>query len=108
MAVFQATRDLAMAEAISDAASTGNLVVFYSGNEHTRKDQAVPYLAAKRGVTPAISISLQETTDGGKTLDRAEILKEIKGRYDYVWFIGEGLGIDHCAELTPGRMKRAD
>ncbi len=110
MAAYQGTRDLAMAESIVKAKEAmptpDSAVVFYSGNTHARIDQAVPYLAREQGVKPAIAVSLQEITDGGQIIDRTEVLAQAKGRYDFIWFIGKGLDIDPCANLTSERMKQ--
>lgn len=81
----QVVRDHAMAEAVTSV--TTPVVLFYAGRAHVRKDRsAIGFLEAKN--RQSLSISLQEVPRDASPAFREEILREARGRFDFVWFAG--------------------
>jgi uncharacterized iron-regulated protein len=101
LAETQASRDMAMAAAVNASAASGRAVsLLYAGRAHVRRDRSVPVVLD--GMTPprqSVVIALQETTVAGKPVDRAKLLAETKGQFDFVWFIGEAEAGDACERL---------
>jgi Haem-binding uptake, Tiki superfamily, ChaN len=97
----QMTRDLHMAAKVSAARNGAGPVVLYSGRAHVRSDRSVGYLL-RRGtpnLAAPLSIALVETAMAGVVTDRAKVLAEAKGRYDYIWFTGTADRPDACERL---------
>lgn len=90
----QVVRDQSMARAIEQAG--GGVTVLYAGRSHVRKDRAVPL---HLGGGAVVSVSLQETADAKGSVDRARVLEDARGRYDYVWFAGSTNELQTCDRL---------
>jgi len=89
LATRQASRDVAMAAAVSTVVATQRPVLLYAGRAHVRSDRAVGLLlGARHGKNAPVTVALQETAEAGVPIDRAKVLAEARGRYDYVWLTG--------------------
>ena len=93
----QINRDLAMADAVRNAAKDAP-VLLYAGRAHARQDRSVGYLL-RASDKPVVAISLQEVSVAGVAVDRKAVLADAKGRYDYVWFTGVADKADSCERL---------
>ncbi|MCA0404962.1 MAG: ChaN family lipoprotein [Proteobacteria bacterium] len=99
LGALQVVRDMSMAKAVESA--PGRIVMLYAGRAHIRKDRSVPqHLGARK----AISVALWETRDGRGPVDRAKVISDSKGRYDFVWFVGETSERPVCDRLRQGGL----
>lgn len=97
---LQVVRDMAMAKSVEDASSP--VTMLYAGRAHVRKDRSVPqHLGAARKV---VAVALWEARDGRGPVDRARVISESKGRYDFVWFVGETSERPVCDRLRQGGL----
>jgi uncharacterized iron-regulated protein len=104
LAKKQISRDVAMAEKVVSASERGEtLPIFYAGRSHVQHDRSVPKILSILHKTQTVAISLQEVTVRGVPINRARAIADARGRYNYVWFIGEANEPDVCASL-----KKAD
>lgn len=97
----QVARDMAMASIVNSAEAAETTVLFYAGRSHVRRDRSVPLQLSKIGSSSVISIALHEIKIGNKDVNWKEVLRDAKGRYDYVWFVGETKNDDICKKLKP-------
>jgi hypothetical protein len=92
----EAARDLAFADALTKG---DDKKIFYAGRSHVQLDRSVPHILAAKNVGPLVSVALQEVSTPDGSVNRDTILKEAKGRFDYVWFTGVAAERDACTRL---------
>lgn len=91
MSLVQRATDLSMADALLAHRPS----VLIAGNGHIRRDYGVPQVLA--ALAPALSIQSVGFYEQGT--DRAELIKSLAGRYDFVWLTDQAERTDPCADF---------
>ena len=92
MKLVQRATDISMATALI----THRPSVLVAGNGHVRRDYGVPQVLS--ALEPSLKISSVGFYEGGT--DRAELIKSLAGRYDFVWLTDDTQRTDPCADFT--------
>ncbi|MEQ1711577.1 MAG: ChaN family lipoprotein [Hyphomicrobium sp.] len=100
LALRQAGRDIAMATAAAHGPDhSAGVRIVYAGRAHATRERAIPLVLGTMQRAKGVAIGLQETSAGGKAVDRAAAITAAKGRYDYLWFVGTSEQGDPCDAL---------
>ena len=92
MKLVQRATDISMATALI----THRPSVLVAGNGHVRRDYGVPQVLS--ALEPSLKISSVGLYESGT--DRAELIKSLAGRYDFVWLTDDTQRTDPCADFT--------
>jgi len=92
MKLVQRATDISMATALL----THRPSVLVAGNGHVRRDYGVPQVLS--ALEPSLKISSVGFYESGT--ERAELIKSLAGRYDFVWLTDEAQRPDPCADFT--------
>ena len=92
MKLIQRATDISMAMALL----THRPSVLVAGNGHVRRDYGVPQILS--ALEPGLKISSVGFYESGT--DRAELIKSLAGRYDFVWLTDDTQRTDPCADFT--------
>jgi uncharacterized iron-regulated protein len=92
MKLVQRATDISMATALI----THRPSVLVAGNGHVRRDYGVPQVLSV--LEPSLKISSVGFYESGT--DRAELIKSLAGRYDFVWLTDGTQRTDPCADFT--------
>jgi uncharacterized iron-regulated protein len=92
MKLVQRATDISMATALI----THRPAVLLAGNGHVRRDYGVPQVLSV--LVPSLKVSSVGFYESGT--DRAELIKSVAGRYDFLWLTDEAQRSDPCADFT--------
>lgn len=91
MKLIQRATDISMASALL----SHRPAVLLAGNGHVRRDYGVPQILSL--LAPSLKISSVGFYENGT--DRAELIKSLTGRYDFVWLTDKAERTDPCADF---------
>lgn len=91
MKLVQRATDISMATALL----ANRPAVLVAGNGHVRRDYGVPQVLV--ALAPSLKISSIGFYESGT--DRAELLKSLAGRYDFVWLTDKAQRSDPCEDF---------
>ncbi|MEO0314016.1 MAG: hypothetical protein RI928_472 [Pseudomonadota bacterium] len=91
MKLVQRATDISMATALL----ANRPAVLVAGNGHVRRDYGVPQVLA--ALDPSLKISSVGFYENGT--DRAELIKSLAGRYDFVWLTDRAQRSDPCEDF---------
>lgn len=91
MKLVQRATDISMATALIAHRPS----VLVAGNGHVRRDYGVPQVLS--ALEPSLKISSVGFYENGT--DRAELIKSLAGRYDFVWVTDDTQRTDPCADF---------